>query len=548
VSAQPPSDPPQAHRALVRLLVRAARLRLVLLFARALLALSPWAALAVLLVAVLDRLVWLGPFAAPLAAGAGVVWLGAALLVVLRDAIRRRGRDAACLASAEMIDERLHLQDRLSSAVAALSDPRPPSGPAAAAVRDDVIEAGLEAAADVRLRRVFRLRPPRRALATPALLLAALLVATVVEPADLFGRRRAAAERLRRRRAVRRSARLVRKEAAELRRVARALQPGESRELLKQLDELVRQLEENPLERREALLELSRLQRRLEAERQRLADVASAQSAALEEKLAQTGDLQKALESGDVAQAAAEAARLARSLPSLDADKRARAAAELEKLAQALQSNPQLAQKLAQAAQALQNMSSAQAQQALQALQQNLQACQNAQQCLAATQQALGQIAMMKQALGSPNLAQLQPGQNPVFMPGQNAGQPGDQPGAFVPAGGVPAVGAVPGTGGIGPDQTSRAAEKETPPVPMAVRTKLQGGEAVGLLSFRSAPGDPGQVRELQQVLEAAGPEPGGRAPAEQPLPRAYRDTVRRYFDSLRPTAPAKPGPGRSTE
>jgi hypothetical protein len=216
----------------------------------------------------------------------------------------------------------------------------------------------------------------------------------------------------------------------------------------------------------------------------------------------------------------------------------------MQQLAQSMPKNSPLSQSMQQAAKALQSGNPQQARQALQKLQQNLQACQLQQQNLQSVNQGLNQIATMKQCLGSPGLAKLPPqpgsqggGQTSGPSGGQKTGPGGGKqsgqgtPGA--PSGQSGARQPGPDGGGKGAFHDMSPSDEATRSLPLYIRTRLQKGEVIGLLSFRTEPTSAEQTRELQSVIESAAPGRSAESIDQQALPRSHREMIRKYFDSL---------------
>lgn len=573
------ADMPAGERAFEALLERIHRLGLACRLGERLVWGAVGASATAFLLVGVDKLLWLHGLTGPLAAGSGLVWMTAAVLGWMRSSGLLRGGHGSSrwerrIAAAEVADERLHLDDRLLSAASALAELHLNGSGAggddlAAATRREVIEVGLHAAEGLRARRVVAVRIGRRAWAAPVLLILAGLLAWRTGTLDLLGRRKAWIALENRRRVVQQTAALASDRVRLLRRQGEKLPKGPAKDLTARLDELVRRLEKDPTDRREALLELSKLQQDIEDARRAVQPPApSGQGREAAPKMSELGGLQQALEQGRYGEAKDEAAKLAQSAPSMADAQRQAAAADLEKLAQTAQSEPQLQQALQQAAQALQSGNAAQTQQALQQLQQAMSALQTRQQNAHALGQALSQIGAMKQCMGSPSLSQLQhqfdqaqaaaqesqggvgeqqawadDGANSQGPPAGVAPPPDGASGESGPGQDRPGQGSS-GTGGQGMFRRMESAAAMTGGVPLPVRTKLQKGEISGILSFRGAPRTNTEAKELREMIEAGAP---GGASAEalpdQRLPRSHQDLIRRYFESLRSRPAEADGP-----
>jgi hypothetical protein len=507
------------------------------------------ACLAAILIQVAGRLwplprLWLWSLA-PLAA-----WLLAVLaLSVLRPlSLRRVARRA---------DLELGLKERLSTALEMESRPGP--GLATSLISRQHRDA-LDVARAIEPRRAFPLRWQRRPLIAAALLaLAALALALLPNPMDdLLAERQAVA------RAVEEQADQVAKLRQEVEE-AESLSPEDREALLRQLDELLRDLEANPGDREEALADLSRAE---EALRRQLDPDSGARQAALE---ALAGQLQSL--AGQEADPAADAEDLAETLQALAEQLEDMDAADQSALAQALaamagqaaQAGDQaLAQALSALAQAAQAGDQSAAAESARAAAGALAQAQDDQAAQAALRQALSQLQAGRQAVA-------QAGQGPGQAAAQGDGQSPDQgPGQG------PGQGQSPGPGQGQGNQAGSGGGTTADSLPPAQRTGRAGrpqgeGQSGGVGSLDQevyVPWDrrPGTGEELvisgndtgqgaTQVRERQDPLPGSPGEALVPyhevyydyldaanqamehsyVPPALQDYVRDYFSQLEP-------------
>ena len=463
---------------------------------------------------------------------------------------------------ARRMDAELGLKERLGTAVeigeqgaspAAASANRPPSNLPARQFAD-----ALAAARAVDPRRGLPLHLLRRPmLAAAALLALALALAYLPNPMDAVLAERAAVEQ-----AAEAEAERVGKIAEQVENSG--LSPEKQAELLRQLDELARQLRENPGDREQALADLSTLEAEL---RRQIDPGAATRQAMLDAITAQLQALAQS-ESASPPDTAAALEQLAASLDSMTAEEQQSLAAALSQMAaQASQAgDTDLAQALAAMSQAAQ---AGDAQAASDAAGQVSEAVQNAQQALTdqqVLQQTLSQLQNSSQAIAQAGSGQQpdaagEPDQTAAAGSGQQSGQgqgAGQQPGQGqggqgLSGGGTNASTLPPGTGSgqaQTPENADTGALTGDPAEQVFVPWERQASEG-GSMSI------PGQDSGQGETITHESPNPlGGLSnPALIPyqqvytryfdaaqqaisggdIPPAYRDLVREYFVLLAP-------------
>lgn len=542
-----------------------------------------------------DKLVWLDvPFSTFLAVSFGI-WLVAAVANWIRwrrSAYREAVSDIVApadagagaielLATAEFIDDRMGLNDRLSSAMALIlgraasadgAETLPRDAATPADVRAAVISDAFRTASTVKTTDVVRFHAPRRAALIPVILLASWLGWAKLGTLDLFQRRKSHDKAVARRKIVQQTARQYAQAVRVLHKEAKKKDLDPAQEYTGKLEDLVKQLEQKPPERRKALKELSELQREIKAAREKLQkdQIANVDQKQVD-KLSQMAALKQALAAQDYQKAAEELKKLQDQLKQMqdrqnqqgkqgttntqqgnaqltpqEKQQIQQVAQEMEKLAKALQNNPQLQKQLQQCARNMQNQDLNQAQANARQIQKMLDALKQVQQNDQALQQALNQIQNMKQCMGANNLGQLQKQLSDgttLVIPNPNPGDGNNMPG------GMPDdMGAGQGDqqnpnnlnpGGVGPSLGGRGKDQMIGPggdeanTPMAVRTKIHKAVVVHLVGFRGPPRSQAQVKKLQQVIAAASAETSNEAIDKQALPLNCQEMVKRYFSSL---------------
>jgi hypothetical protein len=450
-------------------------------------------------------------------------------------------RPPSLLQTARVVDYRLTLRERLSTALAVHAGTVHTSPPMAAAQLADAVRVAARIEAGL----AFPWRVPRRELWI-ALLLAAVLIVSYVVPNPM--------EAVWQQRAVARQA--IAEQVAELEALRaeieanQALSAEQREALLQELDELIRDLEEGNLSREEAVARLSESEQRLMALRQ---EDAAAQQVGLEEAARTwqdsdlTDEIAEAIQRGDYQAAAEELAQYATPEGEpLTREEELALADELAQAAEALaESNPELAEKLNEAAEALRRGDVEAARQAI---------ADASEQLAQAGQRIAGQEAV-EEALSA-----VQEGRQEVAQAGQGAeqGQQG-QPGA----GQQQAQGQA-GTGsgeGESAGQEGQAQAGEGP-IPQADRPGQEGeseyepvyvpqrlGEGEGESEQVNLPGEgegpyrdtPRDVDEEGQALVPYDQVYGdySRAAAEalegSYIPLGIKEYVREYFSALEP-------------
>jgi hypothetical protein len=338
---------------------------------------------------------------------------------------------------------------------------------------------------------------------------------------------------------------------------AEGLTPEERKRLLRELQELAKQLRANQGDRAEALADLSKMEENL---RQRLDPNASARQAALESLASQLQSLagtERANET-DLSAAAQALEDLAQQLGEMDASQRQGLAESLQQMAaRAAQSGQSdLAQALASMAQATQSGDSQAASQAADSAAGALSQAQASQADQAALQRALSQLQDSRQAVA--NAGQGNPvaqGQGQGQGQGQNQGQ---------------------GQGQGQGNQAGSGGGTKANTLPPATRTGKAGrpqgqGQSGGVSEFQAQVFAPWERRQGQgnqldipgqdtgqgqtQVKEGQQPLPGAPGPALVPyqevfynyldtanqaiensyIPNGLKDYVRDYFSELEP-------------
>lgn len=407
----------------------------------------------------------------------------------------------------------------------------------------------LHAAQTLRPEKVFPLRWLRRPLLMAAgLALAAALLIALPNPMDAVLAERAAVAR----EAETQAARIdeLREEIAG----NEELSPEEREEMLRRLEELARQLRENPGSRETALADLSRAE---EALRERLQPNAEARAAALQALAAQLRQLagNQAEAAADLSTAAEDLQELAEQIASMSPEEREALAQQLAQLAgRAGQAgDASLAQALAALAQAAQQ---GDAQQAENAAQSGQQALADAQRQLAsqdALRQALAQMQSSRQAVSRAGQSGAQantPGQGPGQGQGQN---PGVGPGQ---GSGAPGGGGGANTNTLPPGQSSGQVKPPTGSRPGQEGADLSSGQVYvprgdgtgeifipgvdtgqGTTEERDTrdplPGAPNPAlvpysQVYQEYLQAA-----GQALEESYIPGGLKDYIQAYFEAL---------------
>lgn len=352
-----------------------------------------------LILAILSRLFPLLPLSSLLLLSSIIVFLCATAafgLSVLRS--------PSLLQTARLIDYRLSLRERLSTALevhagAVRTSPRMAAAQLADAVR---VAAGIEPG------QALPWRMPRRELGIVLLLVAMLIASFLVpNPMEAVWQQREAARQA------------VAEQVAELEALRveiednQALSAEQREALLQELDELIRDLKEGNLSQEEAVARLSEAEQRLMALRQ---EDAAAQQAGLEEAARAwqdsdlTDEIAEAIQRGDYQAAAGELAQYATTEgESLTREEELALADELAQAAEALaESNPDLAEKLNEAAEALRRGDVDAARQAI---------AEASEQLAQAGQRIAGQEAVEEA------LAAVQEGRQAVAQAGQGAGQ-----------------------------------------------------------------------------------------------------------------------------
>ncbi len=392
------------------------------------------AALAMLAIQTLGRMIpierlWLWSLSALPA------WL---VIVILYPAIR----PFPLMRVARQVDHELDLRERISTALAFQLQPEtaPPTSDAAqpsntlallvTAQRQDA----LAAAASIRPSIAFPFTWLRRHLAAAAVI-AALAVALSMLPNPMN-------DLLAERSAIRQEAQ---KQAEKIDQVRQRLEedqklsPEQREELIRQLRELAEQLRANPGDLEQAIADLSRLEKALQAQLDPNTAAQEANLQSLAEQLSQMAGKTPPAEQGAADAAASALQELAAQFDQLSAEERQQAAQQLaQQAAQAAQSGDnQLAQALSSLAQAMQSGDSQAVSQAAQDAQSALAQAQARLNDQEAVQSALSQAQNSRQALAQTGraIAQAgQPGQSGAQsgnqgQPGQGQGQSGQNPG-----------------------------------------------------------------------------------------------------------------------
>ncbi|MBC7249220.1 MAG: hypothetical protein H5T62_02970 [Anaerolineae bacterium] len=489
-----------------------------------------------LILALLSRLFPLFPLSSLLFLSLAVVFLCAAMafgLALLRP--------PSLLQTARVVDSRLSLRERLSTALA-IHAGQVRTFPALAAAQ---LADAIRVAEGVESGRAFPWRMSRRELGI-ALLLVAMLIASFVVPNPMEAV-------LRERAAVRQA---LAEQVAELEALRdeieanQALSEEQREALLQELDELLRDLKEGDLSREEAVARLSEAEQRLMALRR---EDAAAQQAGLEEAARAwqdsdlTAEMAEALERGDYRAAAEGLAQYATTAgESLSREEELALADELAQAAEALaESNPELAEKLNEAAEALRRGDAEAARQAI---------AEASEQLAQTGQQIAGQEAVDEA------LAAVQEGRQAVAQAGEGVGSEGQEAGSRRQEAGGQEQGAGSGEGesagqegqaqageGVIPQDNPPGQEGESEYESVYAPQRLGEGEGEGEQVMLPGEGEgpyhetPRDVDEEGQALVPYDQVYGdySRAAAEalesSYIPLGIKEYVREYFSALEP-------------
>ena len=205
---------------------------------------------------VADRLFYMGPpVVYAILAAAGLAVCGVIVLSF-------RGWPTQFRAAVE-IDDRLHLSERLSSALAVEES----DDPMARAVVDDA----SAYASGVPVARTFPLRFHREYLAALCVALLSLALFAWMPQYDFLTRRAEEQELKKEQDAVKREAKRMRRELDKLKRYVELHGPKEAEAHLERMEKVIRQLEKGTMKRAEAMAELSKLAEVMRVARQGLA-------------------------------------------------------------------------------------------------------------------------------------------------------------------------------------------------------------------------------------------------------------------------------------
>lgn len=327
---------------------------------------AAWATLgALVVVALLVGVSRLVPALAEWVSASALILAAVVPAAAMAGALASLARRASLIEAALRADERLGLQERLSSALL-LGRTALAAAPVYTALEADA----RRHAASINPRRDFRYRlpAPARHSVWPAMAIGVLLF---VPPVSLFGPTQAPAPAPMGRELPPLTERERQEQAAALRQLAREARQSAQEtdaaadlELAARLERLSREVEMGIRDRKDALAEMSRLndelkveQQRLQREKQPFRQLRGLQQAD------QTRDIQKALKDGDFAKAAEKMAELSQKIGQMDAAEKQQLAKELEQLAESLKDSPAMAEALRQAAEAVEQMARQQQQQ-----------------------------------------------------------------------------------------------------------------------------------------------------------------------------------------
>lgn len=505
----------------------------------------------------LQRTFWMACLAGALILLAGRIWPMEGIRIVALAPIGLWGavalailllRPFSKMQVARKVDQELGLKERISTCLA-FNNPEIDLTRRSfdAQLLEQMNADALAAVRTVDPRHCFPARFEWRRVATGAILLiSALLFAFLPNPMDLIlAEQKAVAQ------AAREQAQKIEDLKKEIEKTA-ALSPEEKEKLLQRLEELARQLQNNPGDREQALADLNRAE---QAIREQLDPSAATRKAALEAiaaRLQAMTGLQKNERLGDLQSASEDLAKLAAQIGQMTQEQRDQLAKDLGQLAAraAQTGDSTLAQALAGLAQAAQTGDSSAAQQAAQAGQQALKQAQTQQSSQQALQRALAGVQSSRQAMagtGGPSAQSGQSGQNPGQ--GQQPGS-GTQPGG----GGGSQANTLPGgqrPGGFtGPNSSKPSAGEGALDSQIYVPREKRpaGGNEI------TVPGqDTGQGTE--QTRQSQSPLPGTSNPSlipyrsvyqsyldtasqaldQNPIPADLKDFVREYFSNLEP-------------
>lgn len=489
-----------------------------------------------------QRTLWLPLLAALLLVLAGRLWpldiarawlaapFGLWLLVVAGWSILR---PLPPMRVARKVDRELGLKERLSTSLAVSSALAPTQGAGltgtfAPELVHHLHADALHAARAVHPREDFPLRWLKRPLQEAvALMLLTGLLLFLPNPMDAV---------LAERRAVEEAARQQAQQIEELREEVEQsteLTPEERDALLRELEELARQLRENPGDREEALAELARAEQALKERLQPDSAARAAALAALAQRLQQMSGSQR--DPQDVEGAAEDLEALAEELAAMSPEEREQLAQDLAQMAgRAGQAGETaLAQALAELAQAAESGDEAEAQDAADRAAQAMRQAARNQAGQKALQRALAQMQSSRAELSQAGqqMAGNQPGNQPGQ--GQNTGQ-GQNPGQGQGQGQSPGGGAGANVNQLPPNQGGNVSINP----PQGEKPGQTGGGLAQQVyvpqSVDSQTGNevfiPGQEtgQGTTEERETENPLPGAPNPALVP----YRQVIQSYRDA----------------
>jgi septal ring factor EnvC (AmiA/AmiB activator) len=469
------------------------------------------------------------------------------------------------LRAARRVDLALHLQERLSTALALEKHPASSDPVYYQLLQTQRQDAVKTASAIVPARALPLAWQPRHLAIAAVLTIGALVSAWLPNAMDIT---------LAQRQAVRQEAARQAERVEQLRQQieqADELSPEEQEQLMRQLAELAEKLRANPGDLEQSIAELSNLEKQLT---DRLDPAALVQQANLESLAARLEVLTGKPPQPDqsAAESAAQAlAQLAAQLPDLNSEQQSELARELAQMAsQAAQSgDAQLAQALSALAQAAQTGDAQAAQQAAEGAQQALSQAQTRLADQNALQQAISQLQSGRQALAQAAqqaaqqaaLAQGQTpsqnaGQNPGQNPGQSSGQPGagqGQPSGNVSGGGSQASTLPPATGGRGNvrprGEAPNAAPGDLSNQVYAPWQRPAGGDGeLSIPGLETGQGETQTTQGQSNLPGAANPalvpyqqvfydylSAANQALGQSYIPAGMSDYIRQYFSQLNP-------------
>ena len=258
---------------------------------------------------------------------------------------------------AAQADERLHLHERVSSALLVAESGLPMVGP--------LLDDALERVRGVRSREAFPFRGPREARLLP-LPIAGLLLLFFMPNLDLLARKSESDQQAAVQKDLEEQAKKLRQRAQELRKhVGAKLSPSEQA-LVEKINQVSREIAKAPT-KKAAVAKLSKLSDDLEKRKRELSRLSKVTEALKNSRfgkgLTKTGELAKALKRGDFAAAAEALSKLRRELAEgeLTPEQTAQLRAELQRLSRELEQAGELGRRLKSMADGLMNENLAEA-------------------------------------------------------------------------------------------------------------------------------------------------------------------------------------------